>query len=166
MLPATTPPQTPAEVVQIDPESLEIANLYTSCGSPQAVSDQLGVPLDQVVTTLRRVEVKSYVDYLFQSTGFNNRVKIRKAMDLVLERKFQELDEGGASSTKDIADLLALSHKMTMEHLDREIALEKLRLGNGPGFRGPKSQVNVQINEHAPGGTNYSTLLDRLMKGT
>lgn len=162
MLP-TPVPQTPAEVVQIDPEGLEIANLYVTHGDPVKVAGELGVPLEEVVTTLRRREVKGYVDYLFQSTGFNNRIKLRKAMDLVLERKFQELDENGGGSTKDIADLLALSHKMTMEHLEKEIALEKLRLGGD--HRGPKSQVNVQINENA-GGTNYSNLLDRLMKGS
>lgn len=82
---------------------------------------------------------------------------MRRAMDTLISKKFQELDEAGVGSSKDIADLLALSHKMTMEQLDREIALEKVRGSN------IKSQVNVQINDQS--GSNYGTLLDKLLKG-
>jgi hypothetical protein len=44
---------------------------------------------------------------------------------------------------------------MTIEQLDREIALEKVRASN------IKSQVNVQINDS---GSNYGSLLDKLLK--
>ena len=43
---------------------------------------------------------------------------------------------------------------MSMEILDREIALEKARASN------LRSQVNVQIND---AGTNYGRLLERLV---
>jgi uncharacterized pyridoxal phosphate-containing UPF0001 family protein len=79
-------------------------------------------------------------------------------MDAVLKRKFQEMEEADVGSNKDIAELLALSHKMSMELLDREIQLEKLRSERA----GPKSQVNVQINEGGD-GTKYGALISRLL---
>ena len=90
--------------------------------------------------------------------GFNNRFKMRRAMDAVLARKFQELEEADVGSSKDIAELLALSHKMTMEQLDREIQLEKLRAGG----ESVKNQVNVQINEGGD-GTKYGALIAKLL---
>jgi predicted XRE-type DNA-binding protein len=59
-------------------------------------------------------------------------------------------------STKDIAELLALKHKMNMDELTRVIELEKLRQTN------IKSQVNVQIND---GGQKYNTLIEKLLSG-
>lgn len=151
------PAQHPAEVLALDPEGLEVANLYLELGSIPKVSEALGIGTELVVAQLKRTEVKTYIDGVFRDMGFNNRFKMRKAMDALISKKFQELDEAGVGSSKDIADLLALSHKMTMEELDREIALEKVRGAN------IKSQVNVQINDGG-GGSNYGTLLERLMK--
>lgn len=151
----TTTPHLPAEVVKIDPEGLEVANCYLQTQDIAKVGDALGISPEVVAHHLSRREVKGYIDQVFRDTGFNNRFKMRKAMDAILSKKFQELDEAGVGSSKDIADLLQLSHKMTMETLDREIALEKIR---GQNIR---SQVNVQINDS--GGTNYSNLLDKLM---
>lgn len=153
MLPASHP----AEVLQIDPEGLEIANHYLQCQSLSQVAEDLGISTELVASTLARREVKGYIDGVFRDMGFNNRFKMRKAMDALISKKFQELDEAGVGSSKDIADLLALSHKMSMEQLDREIQLEKVRAAN------IKSQVNVQINDGG-GNSNYGSLLERLMK--
>lgn len=153
MLPASHP----AEVLQIDPEGLEIANHYLQTQSLSQVAEDLGISTELVASTLARREVKGYIDGVFRDMGFNNRFKMRKAMDALISKKFQELDEAGVGSSKDIADLLALSHKMSMEQLDREIQLEKVRAAN------IKSQVNVQINDGG-GNSNYGSLLERLMK--
>ena len=79
-------------------------------------------------------------------------------MDAVIQKKFQELEESEMGSTKDIAELLALSHKMTMDEMARQIELEKLLQTN------IKNQVNVQINE--TGGTKYDNLIKQLIGGT
>ena len=84
---------------------------------------------------------------------------MRRAMDALIKQKFTELEEAQAGSTKDISELLALSHKMSMDLLDREIQLEKLRVGNSPS-----KQVNVQINEGLD-GSKYSSLINRLISG-
>ena len=78
---------------------------------------------------------------------------------MIISKKFQEMDEADIGSNKDIADLLLLSHKMTMDILDRQIQLEKIRAEKAS----PKSQVNVQINNE--GGSNYDKLLSKLMGG-
>lgn len=156
----TRPNQAPASVVEISPEALEIANAYLQLQDVRAVADEVGVSLDLVNTVLGRREVKAYINQVFFDTGFNNRYKMRAAMDAVLRKKFQEMEEGDVGSNKDIAELLALSHKMTVELLDREIALEKLKTENTL-----KSQVNVQINENGD-GTRYGALIAKLIGST
>lgn len=146
----------PAEVLTISPENLEIANCYLVHQSIDKVAEELSISHDLVVTTLEVEAVKNYIHGVFMDLGFNNRFKMRRAMDVVISKKFQELEESGMGSTKDIADLLALSHKMTMEELDRQIALEKVKTKNNS----IRSQVNVQINDH---GSNYGSLLEKLM---
>ena len=83
----------------------------------------------------------------------------RSAVDALIKRKFQELEEADSGSNKDITELLTLSHKMTMDYLDREIQLEKLRQGNA----GPQRQVNVQINELD--SSKYAQLVQKLISG-
>ena len=148
----------PAETLQIAPEALEVANAYLQLQDAKKVANELDLAPDLVTEILRRREVKSYIDHVFMDTGFNNKFEMRAAMDALIKQKFQELHEAGTGSTKDISELLALSHKMSMDLLDREIQLEKLRAG--PGL--PTKQVNVQINDD---GTKYSSLITRLISG-
>jgi hypothetical protein len=155
-LPQTAPTSTPAEYIEIAPEALEIANCYLQLQDIRQVADELDTTVDRVHQVLRQREVRAYIDHVFMDVGFNNRFKMRSAMDALLRQKFQDLEESQTGSSKDIADLLALSHKMRMEELDRELALEKLRRGDAP-----KTQTNIQINDS--GGANYNQLLNRLL---
>lgn len=152
----TLPVTTPAEALNISPEGLEIANCYLQTPDITEVAEQLGITTSTVSEILARREVKAYVDQVFYNTGFNNRFKLRNLMDAIIKKKLQDMDEAETGSTKDISELLALSHKMTIEHMDREIKLESLRAAN------IKTQTNIQIND-AAGGTKYSQLIERLM---
>jgi hypothetical protein len=145
----------PAEVLEISPEALEVANCYLQLQDANKVADELGVSPELVTQILAKREVKAYVDQVFFDLGFNNRFKMRAAMDAIISKKFEELDEAGVGSNKDILEIMALSHKMTMELMDKEIQLRKLQ-----GSNAPKSQVNVQIND---GGSNYAKLLERII---
>lgn len=145
----------PAEVLSISPEALQVANCYLTTQSAQAVADNLSMDTELVTTILARREVKAYIDQVFFDTGFNNRFRMRDAMDQIIQKKFQELDEADVGSGKDILEILALSHKMTMETLDRQIQLEKLQGSN------LRTQTNIQIND---AGSNYHTLIERLVK--
>lgn len=152
----TLPTNTPAEVIEISPEALEVANCYLQSQNISKVADDLGIPVEQVAQYLSRREVKSYIDSVFMDLGFNNRFKMRRAMDALLAKKFQEMDEAGIGTSKDILEIMALSHKMSMDELDRQIQLKKLENEKG----GPKTQTNIQINEN---GSNYGSLIERLI---
>ncbi len=144
----------PAEVLDISPEALEVANCYLQTQSASEVAATLDISEATVTSILARREVKAYVDQVFFDTGFNNRFKMRKAMDAIISKKFQELDEAGVGSGKDILEILALSHKMTMEIMDRQLQLEKLR------DTGVRTQTNIQINDSS---SNYANLISKLV---
>ena len=91
---------------------------------------------------------------IFFDIGYNNRFKMRAAMDALIRKKFQEIEEAQTGSSRDISELLSLSHKMSMDQLDRQIELEKVR---GSQVR---SQVNVQINDGM--GSSYGRLIQQL----
>jgi len=152
------PTATPAEVLEISPENLEIANCYLHFQDAQQVASNLDVPVHLVTVTLARRDVRAYIDQVFFDVGFNNRFKMRQAMDAIIKKKFQELEEAEIGSNKDISELLALSHKMTMEQMDRQIELEKIRNSQ------VKSQVNVQINDSGGDGTKYGNLIRQLVQ--
>ena len=152
----TLPVTTPAEALNISPEGLEVANCYLQTPDINEVASQLDIQTSVVSEILSRREVKAYVDQVFYNTGFNNRFRLRNLMDTIIKKKLQDMDEADVGSTKDISELLALSHKMTIEHMDREIKLESMRNAN------IKTQTNIQIND-AAGGTKYSQLIERLM---
>ncbi len=150
----------PAETIKISPEALEVANAYLQLQDARKVADELDVDPQVVTNYLDRREVKQYIDTVFRDMGYNNRFLMRKAMDALIRQKFQELEESGVGSSKDIAELLQMSHKMSMDLLDREIQLEKAR----SQVSGPQKQVNVQINEGLE-GSKYAQLVQRLMTG-
>jgi hypothetical protein len=141
--------------VAISPEYLEVANVYLQSPDIAKVAYTLDISPELVTQILAKREVKSYIDQVFYNLGFNNRFKMRAAMDALIERKFRDMDEAEVGSSKDITELMALSHKMLMEHMDREIKLETLRASN------VKTQTNIQINNE--GGSKYSSLIEKLM---
>ena len=149
----------PAETVHISPEALEVANAYLQLNDARAVAQELDLDPEVVTSLLAKREVKSYIDSVFFDSGYNNRFLMRRAMDALIKQKFSELEESQTGSTKDIAELLQMSHKMSMDLLDREIALEKARQSTAT-----QKQVNVQINEGLD-GSKYSQLVQRLITG-
>jgi len=154
------PVNTPAEYIAISPEALQVANAYLQNPDLTKVAEDLDIPKELVSDILDRKEVRAYINNVFFSLGFNNRFQMRDLMDTIIKKKLAEMDESDTGSTKDITEILALSHKMTIELLDKEIALEKIRTANSL-----KNQVNVQINDNA-GGSKYSSLIEQLIKGT
>lgn len=149
----------PAETVRISPEALEVANAYLQLNDARAVAQELDLDPEIVTNLLARREVKSYIDSVFFDSGYNNRFLMRRAMDALIKQKFSELEESQTGSTKDIAELLQMSHKMSMDLMDREIQLAKAQQATGP-----QKQVNVQINEGLD-GSKYSQLVQKLITG-
>jgi len=157
MLPQA-PQSTPSEVVQLQPEQLTIANSYLQCGSVEKTAAELDLPTDIVAQTLQLAHVRAYTTQLFMETGFANRHVIRRAMDAVIRQKLQELEDSQTGSNKDIADLLQLSHKMSMDLLDRELQLAKLQQQVSDAQI--RNQTNIQINGT---DTQYAKLIQQLL---
>lgn len=125
------------EAPPLDPVVLAIANDYLSGKSVDVIADEYGITSDRVTAVIEKREVKAYVDGVFATQGYLNRVRRIALINRVIDQKVQEAAETGIYSKKDLLDW--------MKHLqDVEDALK-------PKQTGP--QVAVQIN-------NY----DRLMK--
>ena len=103
------------EDAHISPEGLEIANTYLKTTSVADTALSLGLPEDKVSRYLGQREVKKYVDTVFLDVGYRNRFKLAGALDNIIERKLEELDEADMTSNKDIADLLQMAHKIRMD---------------------------------------------------
>src|SRR4030065_68604 len=147
-------PHTPAEVLNISPENLTCANAYLELQSIPEVASRLGVPIEMVTQILARREIKAYIDHVFLDMGYNNRGRVRNLLDGIINKKLEEMEESGIGSSKDITEILALSHKITLDILNTQIKLEEAKNKN----TNIKHQTNVQIND---GGSNYQALLDK-----
>lgn len=150
------PTVSPAEVLVIDPESLEVANCFLTTQSLSETSNKLNISIELATRILDRREVKAYIDSVFRDCGFNNRFKLRQVMDAVLDKKLEELYESDTGSGKDIIEIIAMSHKMSMDNLDREIKLEEAKNKT----LAIRNQVNVQINNPT---TKYESLMQKLL---
>jgi hypothetical protein len=152
---ANSPPtDSPAEVLVISPEALEVANTYLTNQSLVKTAEELNIPAEDVSSYLSRKEVRAYIDNVFLDYGYNNQFKLANIMDAVISKKLQDMDEADIGSDKDITDIIALKHKMTIEIMDRQIKLETARAAN------IRNQTNVQING---GGSAYDMLLEKLV---
>ena len=143
----------------MSPEGLEIANSYLEHGSIPVVCDTLGVTENEVSEVLNKREIKQYIDTVFLDTGYRNRFKLSETLDLLIEKKLEEAEETQIYSNKDMADLLAMAHKMRIEELKAQTEMEKAKAQT------VKTQVNIQDNSGLPFGQgNYGKLLQKLIK--
>jgi len=140
--------------IKLSPEALTIVNTYLEYNDVSSTSNKLGIPREKVIQYINKKEVKRYIDTVFLEQGYLNRGKIADAMTRVIEHKLEELEEAELGSNKDIADLLALMHKMRMDELKVIQAEEKTTPIT--------NQTNVQNNIQASFGHNYNNLLDQL----
>ena len=152
-------PMTPAESLKISPEGLEIANAYLQFQDIHKTAEVLGVSIETVSNYLSKREIKAYIDNVFMDYGFNNKYRIRNILDAIINKKLEEMQEADIGSSKDITEILALSHKMTTELLDRQIKLIEAQNKQAT----IKNQTNVQINTDGSSGSNYQALLDKLI---
>ncbi|RZK45221.1 MAG: hypothetical protein EOO61_00765 [Hymenobacter sp.] len=135
---------------KLGPEHIEIANGYLTYGTVQDTAEQLEVAQHEVVRILQMPEVKRYLDGIYLDMGYRNRDAIGRAFDKIIAAKLEEAEETGVYSSKDIADLLMMQHKMRMDEIK---ALKEA----GPG-------VAVQVNNNAPnyGDSNWGRLMEKL----
>ena len=149
------------EVTTISPEGLEVANSYLTLGNIKGVCEDMQVTENKVVDILNRREVKKYIDTVYLDLGYRNKNNIASLLDDMINSKLEEAQETGVYSSKDLADLLQMAHKMRIDEIKAQADLAKAEGSN------IKNQTNVQINESVPFGQgNYGKLMEKLLNGT
>jgi len=93
--------------------------------------------------------------------GYRNKNNIASVLDEMINSKLEEAQETGIYSSKDLADLMMMAHKMRMDELKAQAELLKAESSS------IKNQTNVQINEALPFGQgNYGKLMEKLLNGS
>jgi DNA-binding MarR family transcriptional regulator len=129
------------EAPALDPVVLALANDYLSGKGVGEIAEEYGITEDRVTAVIEKKEVKNYIDSVFATQGYLNRIKRINLINQVIDQKIQEAVETGIYSKKDLLDW--------MKHLQEvETALK-------PKQSGPA--VAVQIN-------NYDKLMKDLME--
>ena len=147
------------ELTTISPEGLEVANSYLQFGNIRGVCDHLQVAESKVVDILNKREVKKYIDTVYLDMGYRNKNNIGTVLDEMIASKLEEAQETGVYSSKDLADLLQMAHKMRMDEIKAQAELQKAEASN------VRSQTNIQVNEGVPFGQgNYGKLMEKLLK--
>ena len=129
------------EAPALDPVVLALANDYLSGKGVVEIADEYGISEDRVTAVIEKKEVKNYIDSVFATQGYLNRIKRINLINQVIDQKIQDAVETGIYSKKDLLDW--------MKHLQEvETSLQ-------PKQTGPA--VAVQIN-------NYDKLMKDLME--
>lgn len=124
----------------LDPVLLAIANDYLAGSTIINISEEYGVSSDRVTSVLEKREVKAYIDGVYATQGYLNRINRMKIINNVIDQKLEEAVESGQFSKKDLLDW--------MKHLhDIDVAVN-------PKKDGPK--VAIQVN-------NYDSLMKDLL---
>ena len=129
------------EAPALDPVVLALANDYLSGQSVEEIATNYGISEDRVTAVIEKKEVKNYIDSVFATQGYLNRIKRINLINQVIDQKIQEAVETGIYSKKDLLDL--------MKHLQEVETSLKPKQSQGPA-------VAVQIN-------NYDKLMKDLM---
>tara|TARA_B100000424_G_C22942376_1_gene501438 strand:- start:2103 stop:2558 length:456 start_codon:yes stop_codon:yes gene_type:complete len=130
------------ETPKLDPVLLAIANDYLAGEGVDKIAEEYGVSQDRVAAVLDKDEVRKYIDNVYVTQGYLNRVRRMKLVNQVIEQKVQDALESGVWSKRDLLDW--------MKHLNELEETAK------PKKASP--QVAVQIN-------NYDKLMKDLFNG-
>jgi len=139
----------------VSPEGAKIANTYlANACSIKDTSQALSMPTFEISAILQQPLVKTYVNSILREYSYGHMVKIAEKLDDLVDIKWAELEEAEIGSNKDIADLLALAHKM---RLDMSNLLQK-DVAKGEGVT-----KNTQVNVYGEG--SYGLLMEKLING-
>lgn len=128
------------EAPPLDPVVLALANDYLSGKGVEEIAEEYGIAEDRVTAVIEKKEVKNYIDSVFSTQGYLNRIKRINLINQVIDQKITEAMETGIYSKKDLLDW--------MKHL------QEVETSLKPKTQGPA--VAVQIN-------NYDKLMKDLM---
>jgi hypothetical protein len=143
----------------ISPQGLLVADAYLQNGQ-DAKKTALALQVDEqeVRRLLKTPEVRSYTNSVFMETGFRNRHRMFGALDEIINRKLEEMEETGTTTEADILELMVKYHGMKMAEMKME---KELHEAKSPTIG---KQNNVQVNIGS-GDSNYDNLIATLAKG-
>lgn len=143
----------------IDPEGMMVVEAYLNNNFDL---DKTALALKQdkqdIVKIYNRPEVKTYLNTIFQDSGFRNRNKFFGLLDKLINMKLEEMDETGLGSSMDIMDMMKAAHRMKMDEMKMEAELLKAKQGSAGN--NVTNQTNIQIND-----PKYNDLMHNLLKG-
>ena len=140
----------------LNPEAQTVAETYLMYSDVRLTAKELGIPREKVTYYLNRPEVKRFLDTIFLEQGYLNRTRLQDVLDEVFELKLEEMRESEMGSKKDIADLIALAHKIRTD--------EAKTINISETTNAPRNQINIQNNTSSDFGSNYNSLLEKLVK--
>lgn len=131
------------EAPEIDPQYMVVANEMLCGKSIPQIAEITGLSNDQVTAISERAEVRRYVDAVYMSQGYLNRVRRMQVINKVIDEKLMEAAETGVYSKRDLLEWLKLLNDM-----DRDAR--------------PKAPTTaVQVNHTQT--NNYTTLMQDLL---
>ena len=83
------------EAPALDPVVLALANDYLSGKGVTDIADEYGISEDRVTAVIEKKEVKNYIDSVFATQGYLNRIKRINLINQVIDQKIQEAVETG-----------------------------------------------------------------------
>ena len=142
----------------ISPEGARVAQAYLQAGCDVNVASQiLGVEPHEVSRIIQERVVDNFITQVISDSSLRHMDAITEKMDEIILKKMNEMDELDMGSSKDIADLLQMLHKMQVDKTriiaDKIKKNEKIQQGN----------TNVQVNNFD--SSNYGRLMENLIKG-
>ena len=81
------------EAPPLDPVVLALANDYLSGKGVNEIADEYGISEDRVTAVIEKKEVKNYIDSVFATQGYLNRIKRINLINQVIDQKIQEAVE-------------------------------------------------------------------------
>ena len=100
----------------IQPESILIANTYLSVGCDiRACANSLDIAPGVVSNVVASRPVREYVQSILRASMMRKMDAITEKMDAIISKKLLELEDLEMTSSKDIADLLQMQHKMLLD---------------------------------------------------
>lgn len=127
---------------ELDPQYLLVANELLCGKSIPQIAEVTSLSNDQVTAIAERAEVRRYVDAVYMSQGYLNRVRRMQVINRVIDEKLAEAAETGVYSKRDLLEWLKLLNDM-----DRDAR--------------PRAPTTaVQVNNHT---NNYTALMQDLL---
>ena len=128
------------ETPSLDPVLLSVANEFLGGTDISEIAGKFDISTDRVTQIVEKKEVKSYIDNVYLTQGYLNRIKRINIINNVIEQKLTEAMETGQYSKKDLLDWVKHLHEV--------------ETSTRPKDKGPT--VAVQVN-------NYDSLMKEVL---